>query len=82
MPAWVVGWDCGAAAVEYPHGGTSVSCVAEWQPLHQVCCAHWRYLSVQKRPGLGGISTLQMGDGALQVGHDFQSWKGFNWAQT
>lgn len=51
-------------------------------PLHQVCCAHWRYFSVQKHPELGGLSTLQMGDGALQVGHDFQHWKGFNWAQT
>lgn len=33
--------------------------------LHQVCCAHWRYFLVQKHPGLGGLSTLQMGDMGL-----------------
>lgn len=81
MPAWAVGRARGAAAVAYPRGAP-VSRVAVWQPLRQLCCARWGYFSVQKHPGLGGVSALQVGDGALQVGHAFQSWKGFNWAQT
>lgn len=82
MPAQAVGWDPGAATVEHPHGDTAVSCVAVWQPpAPGVLCPLEIFLCAEA-PGLGGESTLQMGDRALQVGHDFQSWEGFNWAQT
>lgn len=83
VPAWAVGWGCGAATVEDPWGGTSVSRVAVWQPpAPAVLCSLEILFCTKVHPGLGGLSTLQMGDEALQVGHEFQSWKGFNWAHT
>lgn len=49
--------------------GTQLSVVLQWQPPAPGVLCPLEILLCAEAPGLGGESTLQMGDGALEVRH-------------